>query len=95
MCSDMVNNEMEPQNNVSVSVSDTVTLNIKKKKMAIRLLYNYYRGACTIFIAKCIPYQPGVYNVSLFINNIKYYIFEHSDIYQYVSKWQPNYFHLK
>lgn len=31
MCSDMVNNEMEPQNNVSVSVSDTVTLNIKRK----------------------------------------------------------------
>ena len=41
MCSDVIsnNNEMEPQNDVSVSVKDTVTINIKKK-MTVLLLYS-------------------------------------------------------
>lgn len=70
MCSDMVsnNNEMEPQNYVSVSVKDTVTLNIKKRWQFVSYIVLTIKDvACTIFIVKCIPYQPDVYNVSLFI----------------------------
>ena len=70
MCSDVFsnNNEMEPQNDVSVSVKDTVTINIKKRwRFVSYIVLTIKDAACTLFIVKCTPYQPGVYNVSLFI----------------------------